>query len=233
MQIVEVSVFGLRAARHTLISPDATTNVTLFPMIHVGTEAFYRQVYDDAGSHDVMLVEGVKSPVVRLLTSSYRWINTGKLGLVIQPRSPKERHGEARVVHADLSPEEFHETWRKVPLWLRVLASVLAPLAGLKRRFFATRETIAKNLEMEDRLSADEILAWDPKFAAFKRCILGVRDERLIAKLSEEIDRPAESAQRKIAVIYGVEHMRAVLAELKRRGFRTTGSAWQTVFAFE
>ena len=233
MQIIEKSVFGLRAARHTLTSPDGIISVTLFPMIHVGTDAFYRQVYDDAGSHDVMLVEGVRSPVVRLLTSSYRWIDTAKLGLVIQPRSPKDKHCEAHVVHADLSPEEFHQTWRKVPLWLRVLASLLAPLAGLKRRFFSTRETIAKNLEMEDRLSADEILAWDPKFAAFKRCILGVRDERLLARLSEEIERLSANDQRKIAVVYGAEHMRAVLAELKRRGFRATESAWQTVFAFD
>jgi hypothetical protein len=233
MQIIECSIIGLRAARHVLTSPNAATIVTLFPMIHVGTEAFYRQVYDDAGAHDVMLVEGVRSPVVKMLTSSYRWINTGKLDLVVQPRSPSDGSVKARVVHADLTREEFTRQWHKVPIWLRFLATVLAPIVGLKRRFFASRESIAKNLELEDRLSSEEILAWDPMFAAFKRCIVGVRDERLIARLSHEIDRPVEVEQRKIAVVYGAEHMRAVLTELKRRGFRTSGGTWQTVFAFD
>jgi hypothetical protein len=233
MQIIEKSVFALRTARHTLTSSDALTRVTLFPMVHVGTDAFYRGVYRDAGEHDVMLVEGVRSAVVKLLTSSYRWINTAKLGLKVQPRSPKDGSVKARVIHADLTATEFGEQWRKVPLWMRALVYVSAPIVGLKRRLFASRETIAKNLELEDRLSADEILSWDPQFALFKRCILGARDERLLAKLSEEIDREPSEQPRSIAVVYGAEHMRAVLAELKKRGFRTSGSSWLTVFPFD
>jgi hypothetical protein len=233
MQIVEKSVFALRTARHTLTSPDGATVVTLFPMIHVGTESFYRQVYDDGGSHDVMLVEGVRPPVVALLTSSYRWINTSRLGLVIQPRSPVDGTVAARVVHADLTTTEFNGDWRKVPLWMRLLATLLAPIVGLGRRFTASRESIAENLELEDRLSAKEILLWDPRFAAFKQCLLGARDRRLIAKLGDEMNRSRQGDSFKIAVVYGALHMRAVLAELQRRGYRTSGSSWLTVFTFE
>ncbi|NUQ19145.1 MAG: hypothetical protein HOP95_11995 [Sphingomonas sp.] len=233
MQIVEKSVFALRAARHTLTSADGMTVATLFPMIHIGTESFYRQVYDDAGSHDVMLVEGVRSPVVALLTSSYRWMNTARLGLIVQPRSPVDGTVKARVVHADLTRIEFNHEWRRVPLWMRVLAALVAPLLGLIRRFTASRESIAKNLELEDRLSAKEILLWDPQFAVFKQCVLGARDERLIAKLGNEIDRRSEPERLNIAVVYGAQHMRAVLSELRRRGFQTTGSSWLTVFTFD
>ena len=111
--------------------------------------------------------------------------------------------------------------------------SLFAPVVGLKRRLFASRESIAKNLELEDRLSADEILAWNPELEVFKRCILGVRDERLLAKLTDAIEQERNERQRTIAVVYGAEHMRAVLAELKKRGFRTTGSSWLTVFEFD
>jgi hypothetical protein len=231
MQIIESSLFGLRAARHVLTSPDTKTTVTLFPMVHVGDDAFYRDVYEDASTHDVMLVEGVRSPVVRILTSSYRWINVAKLGLVVQPRSPREQHGKARVVHADLSTDEFHRSWRQIPLWLRLVVAVAAPIFGLTQRLVASRESIARHLEMDDRLSSDELLSWNPQMAALKRGMLNDRDDHLIRKLSQEIDRRT-SDECSIAVVYGAAHMRAVLAELRSRGFRTTGSSWQTVFVF-
>ena len=79
MQIVERSVLGVRAARQVMQSPDRKVSVTLFPMIHVGEESFYRQVHADALQHDVVLVEGIRSPITRLVTSSYRWINKEKL----------------------------------------------------------------------------------------------------------------------------------------------------------
>lgn len=232
MQIIESSVLGLRAARHTLTSPDGRTTVTLFPMIHVGAEAFYRQVYDDAGTHDVMLVEGVRSPVGRLLTSSYRWLDVARLGLVVRPRAPRERRGKARVVHADLTTQEFHRSWRRIPVWLRFLVYIGAPIFGLTRRYTATRESIAHNLEMDDRLSSKELLSWSPQTAALKRGLLDDRDEHLVSKLGEEIDRSTDD-KRSIAVVFGAGHMRAVLAELAKRGFRTSGSSWQTVFAFD
>lgn len=201
-------------------------------MVHVGEAAFFKAVYDEAFSQDVVLVEGVRSPVVRHLTSSYRWIDMSKLGLVIQPRHPPEHASHARVVHADLSANEFHAQWRKVPLWLRFLAFVLAPAVGLKRRLFASRESLADKMTMEDRLSSEEILSWDPKFAAFKHSILGARDARLLERLREELDHAPQGGELRLAIVYGAAHMRAVLTELSDRGFRSTESSWQTIFSF-
>lgn len=231
MQIVERSVLGVRAARHILKSPDNEVSVTLFPMIHIGQESFYRQVYDDALQHDVVLVEGVRSPVTRLITSSYRWIDKAKLGMIVQPRLKDAVDGGPRIVHADLSADEFHRHWAELPFWLKIAVGICAPLMGVHRRFFATRESLAKAMEMEDLLSSDEILGFDPRFAALRRTILYVRDQRLIEKLGEELDRLPDRP-RKIAVIYGAAHMRAVLAELRRRNFRTAGATWQMVMAF-
>jgi hypothetical protein len=230
MQIVERSMMGVRAARQVMQSPDKEVSVTLFPMIHIGQESFYRQVYGDTCEHDVVLVEGVRSPITRLITSSYRWIDKNKLGLVVQPRHPEAIDGKPRIVHADLSTDEFHRQWGKLPIWLKLIVGIFAPLVGVHRRLFATRESLAKAMEMEDRLSSDEILSFDPRFAALRRTIMHVRDKRLIEKLGEELDRGERP--RKIAVVYGAAHMRAVLAELGRRNFRTAGATWQTVMAF-
>lgn len=231
MQIIELSMLGVRAARQVMQSLDKEVSVTLFPMIHIGQETFYRQVFEDAGRHDVVLIEGVRSPITRLITSSYRWIDKERLGLVVQPRHPEIVGEKPRVVRADLSTDEFHQEWAKLPLWLKLMVAIFAPLAGIHRRLFATRESLGKAMEQEDLLSSDEILNFDPRSAALRRTILDVRDQRLIEKLGEELDR-SEGRPQSIAIIYGAGHMRAVLAELKRRNFRTAGATWQTVMSF-
>jgi hypothetical protein len=206
--------------------------VTLFPMIHIGEAAYYAEVYRDAGDHDVMLVEGVRSPLSRAITSSYRWMNLERLGLVVQPRHARQGMVRARIVHADLTGAEFSREWRKVPWWLRIAVLVMAPLVGLRRRFSTSRESVAKVAEMEDRLSSDELLSWDPTFAALNRCILEVRDARLVERLREELDRIGEQPEHRIAVVFGARHMRAVLTELKRRQFSSSKASWMTIFSF-
>ena len=232
MQILECSMFGLRAARHQFTHPNSSMSVTLFPMVHIGETAFYENTFNDALSHDVVLTEGVRSPVVRHLTSSYRWINVSKLGLIVQPRLPPPKADGARVIHADLSAEEFHIEWRKVPRLLRLAAFIIAPVMGLHRRLFATRKSLAHKMEMDDLQSSEEALSWDPTIAAFKNSILGARDARLILRLGEELDRSTHNDEPSVAVIYGAAHMRAVLTELLRRGFRPIKGSWQTIFAF-
>lgn len=206
-------------------------SVTLFPMVHIGEADYFRQVYRDAFAHDVVLVEGVRSPVARVLTSSYRWVERGRLGLVTQPPYPAAATLPARIVQADLTPDEFHDEWRRVPLWLRLAAYGASPLIGLARRFARTRESLARRIEMEDRLSSDEILSWDPRMAALMHGILHARDARLLERLSAELERPG-AGEKRLAIVYGASHMRAVIAELGRRRFRCVESAWQTVFGF-
>ncbi|MCP4319741.1 MAG: hypothetical protein GY789_28110 [Hyphomicrobiales bacterium] len=231
MQILEVSGLGLRAAKHRLESPDSPITVTLFPMVHIGEKRFFDQVYADAFSHDVVLVESVRSPVVQHLTSSYRWIEHADLGLVTQPYYPAQETVSAHMIHADLSGEEFHDEWRKVPIWIRLAAYALAPVIGLNRRLFATRESIASQMGMEDMLSRDEILSWNPDIEALRYSILGARDARLIEYLRLQLAQ-APSQGRRLAIVFGARHMRAVLAEMVGRNFFSAESEWQTVFSF-
>ena len=139
MQFVEVSMLGVRSARLTFAGRTSSARVTLFPMVHVGEPAFYEATYADALRHEVVLIEGVRSPITTRVTRSYRWLvgSQAMAGLVVQPRFPTEG-GRARIVHADLTAEEFAREWATVPLWLRATIYVLAPLIGLQRRWFST-----------------------------------------------------------------------------------------------
>lgn len=129
---------------------------------------------------------------------------------------------------ADLTREEFERQWRGVPLWLRLAAWIAAPLIGLRLRWFGSRDQLARRAEVEDSLSSEEILSWDPSIAALRHSIVHARDERLIELLGQEIDC-AVPGQR-LAVVFGAAHMRAVIRELDGRGFRAADAAWQTVF---
>lgn len=220
-------MLGVRAARLQFEGPDKT-QVTLFPMVHVGEAQFYASVYADALNHDVVLYEGIRSPVGRHLTRSYRWINVGRLGLVVQPRFAEYAIGHPRMILADLAPSDFHVAWRSLSIWTRLLIHSMVPVFALTQRLTLSRESLASRLSLEDRRSSDELLDWTPALERFDYAVLGARDESLVRHLETEI---AATPGRRIAIVYGAGHMRAVLARLKQLGFRSAGATWQTVFS--
>lgn len=229
MQILESSLLGLRSARIVLVKPGTPVRITLFPMVHVGEAAFYEAVYADALTHDVILLEGVDSPIVRHVTRSYRWIrHSQRMNLCVQPRFPA-RAGQA--VHADLSRDEFEAAWRDVPLWLRLAIWFLAPWVGLKRRLFGTREALAKGRSMDDQQSLDDLMNRDPETAGLNALILDRRDQRLLEVLQGQLDRE-DAGEIRVAVVYGAAHMRAVLRYLLGgRGYTVRDADWMTVFS--
>ena len=230
VQILESSMLGLRTAQMVFRSRGSPVSITLYPMVHVGDERFYQQTYDEAFSHDVVLVEGVKSPVSRNLTRSYRWLNFKNLGLVNQPKAPPQASVAARIVKADLNSDEFHREWRQVSMVLRAMFLIGAPLYGLYRRIVASREGLARSMSLEDRQSADELLNWSPRFEPVKHSIIHARDQRLIECLAAELDS-SNGSEKRIAVVYGARHMRAVLRELTKLGFNCSQSSWQTIIS--
>jgi hypothetical protein len=231
MQIVENSDLGLRVARLSMASVQSRIEFTLFPMIHVGEHQFFQAVYDDAFSHDVVLVEGVRSPITRRLTRSYRWIEGSKrLNLCVQPPYPRPPLANVTVVHADVSQDEFSTIWRTVPLWLRAACYVVPPLIGLRYRWLETRETLARRLPMDDLPRREETLSWEPETAALTDAIVTARDKHLLKRISEQLDQPDEA--RRVAVVYGAAHMRAVVRALAdSHGYYAREAAWLTVFS--
>lgn len=229
MQILESSSLGLRSARLAFHKGGSSVSVTLFPMVHVGESRFYREAFDEAFSHDVALVEGVRSAVTRNLTRSYRWIDLERLELVLQPKTPPQAAIAARITTADLSTAEFEQQWRMVPLRYRALFLVLAPLYGIYLRLFGSREVIARRMSLEDLTSAEESLSWDSGFEGVEKAINHARDTRLIECLRAELDIDSD-ARKRIAIIYGARHMRAVLRELTGQGFVCAEARWHTVF---
>jgi hypothetical protein len=233
MQILEDTAFGLRSARISLVSPVFDTTITLFPMVHVGEPDFYSRVYEDACDHDVVLIEGINSPITTRITRSYRWmLQSKRLNLSLQPRFPQSSARGLRVVHADLSADEFRVAWEEVSVWVRWLVYVAAPVIGLRRKMSASRRTLAKGLAMDDQPSQKELIDWSSEAAALTRAILDARDARLIQRLEDELDNTNGQARR-IAIVYGAMHMRAVLraATTGRGRYYAVSAEWLTIWA--
>jgi hypothetical protein len=60
MQIIEVSVVGVRSAVITLTRRDSPMRFVLFPMIHLGTPGFYRAVTSRLGNCFLVVAEGIR-----------------------------------------------------------------------------------------------------------------------------------------------------------------------------
>lgn len=201
--------------------------LTLYPMVRIGEQAYYNGVFREAFDHDVALVEGLKSPVMRHLRRQYSWINLKKLGLVLQPEIPSQDEVYAKIVYADLTAEEFRIEWRKVSAPFRIILYVLSPLIGFHRRLFSSRSSLAKNKSLRDLPSSNEVLHWNPKFEPIRHSALHARDKRLLECLACELNGNAE---KRIAIVFGARHMRAVISDLRKRGFVSSDATWQTVF---
>ncbi len=232
MQILEYSPFGLRSVRIVLESRESDITVTLFPMVHLGEAAFFASVYEDAFAHDVVLVEGVRSPITQRITRVYRWCaSSSRLALSLQPPYPLDSTVRARVIHADLTGEEFAAAWGRLLLWMRLALYVGSPAMALWLRIFGTRQMIAKHLAMDDALSQDELVNWSPETGVLDEAMLNARDTRLIERLEDVLDS-ADPAVQRVAIVYGAGHVRAVLRALTgRRRFFAKGSEWLTVFS--
>lgn len=227
MQFLESSILGLRSARHRLVRPEGGS-VTLFPMVHIGDPAFYDSVRRDAGSHDFVLYEGVNSQVAGRLTAAYRWIDTARLGLQVQPKD-MFTDGRARAVRADLDPAEFDALWRQAALSWRIAAQVVFPAAGLWRRLTATRAGLAREQCQDDLPSREAVMLWNRRSAPFLHAILTARDARLTSVLKRLLAGDGGGAT--IAVVFGAAHMPAVVRALGPAGFSPAESRWQSVIA--
>lgn len=229
MQILENSLLGLRSARITFVVQQRNISVTLFPVIHIAEPGFYKEVYDAAYETDLVLTEGINTPVTQRLTRAYRYMATRENGLVLQSKIRPEASDKTR--HADLTAQEFIDLWCDVPLWLRFCASALAPLVGLRNRWFLNKAALAKQMEMDDLADREKLLSWRKVTAPIDTAILHERDKNLLSVLAEEVGKAVDGTN--IAIIYGAAHMPAIIAALPDMGFTWQSSTWMTVFKLE
>jgi hypothetical protein len=228
VQIIESTSFGVRSVVFTLEAGPDKPHFLLFPMVHMAEPEFYSAVQSRLDGCDLVLFEGAPTMITRIITLSYRLMAGSKrLGLVYQGKALAVSHFGARAIRADISSAAFKVEWRRLPLPLRALLLVAAPLLGLHLRFFGSREQIAGRLGTDLLPSRDDILVHE-FIEPFHDLVLNARDRILERHLAVRSGRGAGI----VGVVYGAKHMRAVIKYLTAQaGYRITGQEFLTVMS--
>jgi hypothetical protein len=234
LQLIEVSMTGVRSAAVTVQRLNTHLRFLLLPVLHLGTADFYREVTDQLARCQVIVAEGVggNSVLTRALTLAYRTPSRSKrLGLVVQDIDLQSLAlAGAQVVWPDLSGEQVKRAWRTVPLIQRLAVLTLVPVFALGLRIFGSRRVLGRFLATED-LPTLEDHAVREAFPALMKFIGDDRDAMLADALASILGARADEPI-VVGVVYGAEHMRAVVKVLARHGYRPRRAEWLTVFDF-
>ena len=232
MQLVEVSLTGVRTAVITLRSEDAAMRVVLFPMLHLGSPDYYQSVAERLARCDLIVAEGISGKSVGgwALALAYRLpARNRRLGLTVQDIDYAGLG--IPVITPDITARQFRRRWRSVPALQRLAVWCVVPLFTVSFAFLGTRRTLSRYLGSDDlptpiQAQARQML---PDLA---QLVLDYRDGLLIDGLAS-IHQAHQNDNIAVAVVYGADHMPAVTHELLRRyGYRPRTAEWLTAFDF-
>ena len=231
MQFIEKNSFNVRSAVYRLKKDGASLEFLLFPMIHVGSKEFYDEVSQRLAACDLILVEGVNSRKVHLLTLSYRIVKKiRRLDLVTQQDGMNVSGLRDKIINTDMDGRAFDERWAALGWGLKAQLFLFLPIYLVNLFLFGSRETLAKNMALEDLPSSDEILLQDESFEKFDALLIDERDRRLIAHLKKLCDSKLQE-KKIVGVVYGARHMRnAIRFLLEGLKYKVSKAEWVTVF---
>lgn len=228
MQLLEAGL-GLRSAVIELRRRGGQVRFVLFPMVHIGEPAFYAAVTERLRDCDLVVVEGIqgRSRSASLLTLSYRLVKRGRLKLVVQDLE-LESLG-VPILRPDMSGGEFERGWRAIPLRTRLVMWCVLPVFVPVVFLFGTRARLAEHLQLEDDHGLGGYLEG---FEDLDELLVDERDRRLIDTLTT-IHETSDGRPLKVGVVYGAQHMIAVVHTLSARfGYVPRAASWLTVFDY-
>lgn len=232
MQIIEVSVTGVRSAVITLRRGPTPMQFVLVPMIHLGTAAFYAEVKARLRDCQLIVAEGVSGPsvLVRALTFSYRFPGRSRrLNLVVQGDDYADCG--VPVICPDVTARQLGRRWRSIPAVQRMMVWVAVPLLALVERVIGTRRLVGRHLATTDLPTLEDHVVRE-KFPKFMEVLVDHRDAVLLDALATIHDQRCGDPI-SVAVVYGAGHMPGIVQGLwTRYGYRPRSAEWLTVFDF-
>jgi hypothetical protein len=234
VQIVEANDHWVRVAELRLQRPDTPMRFVLYPMLHIGSPDFYREVNRRLRSAEVIVTEGVgENRYVRGLTRGYRSLgDDARLGLMVQHLDYAATGAE--VIRPDMSAAQFEARWRTVPLRQRSLTWLAAGMVQAGGRLMGgdrlLREIVAGS-SLEDLPTNEELQLLDV-MPDIDRVLLDERDALVVQSLKALYERRSAEPIT-VAVVYGAMHMRAIATGLRALGYRVRSGDWLTAVVLD
>lgn len=224
MQIIDTGVMGTRSAILRLRRRGSQLNFLVFPMMHVASPRFYKEVRRRLGDCEVVVAEGVRGPTVigAALTLTYRIIPANRRSGLVEQDIDYHALG-VEVINPDVTGEEFDRTWRALPLWMRALVVVSLPFVTVAQLVGGRKRLLAPDVAVEDGEPDVEL----PE--ELEELFGGERDERLFAALAT-LHETRGDERIDIGIVYGARHVPVLVHRLAGSlGYRPSTADWITV----
>ncbi|HKF32083.1 MAG TPA: hypothetical protein VKB37_06885 [Jatrophihabitantaceae bacterium] len=233
MQIVEVSVVGVRSAALRVRRHGTPLWFTLFPMIHVAQPAFYEEVANRLRAVDMIVAEGIKgeAPSIGPISRLYEQFSRGPGPQIVVQDIDYESLGPP-VLNPDLTGDELDRRLRQqVPLADRLLMRASLPVAGLAVRLMGPQLLMDRYLGLEDLPTAEQE-RWADAGAEFEDVIVHQRDA-LANQALADIYGKHQQDEMHVAVVYGAGHIVGIFRYLSQTfRYRVVGADWLDVYPF-
>jgi hypothetical protein len=225
MQFIESSIVGLRSAVITMTHRATPLQFILFPMVHVGEQAFYDEVAARARLCQLLVAEGV--PVADVPAQS--WMARHHWGHLVDQVAALQLETLGVPVRWEAGP---HAEPRSTRERLTSHAADIAGAAtiGLARKFYNPEPRGLSSLDQAEAYdeSAENLTgSWLERL--LEHNIVAVRDARLMGVL-DEVHRDHATDQLTVGIVFGAAHMPAVSNHLSgRHGYIASSAEWLTI----
>jgi hypothetical protein len=228
VDIIDVSAMGVQSAVIELRRKGTPCRFTIYPMIHIGEASFFREVSARLAVHDLIVAEGIigPSPTTKHITQIYRSkALQARLGLEAQ--SHELYDVGVPIVCPDMTGPELERRWRGIGLPERAMWYTMAPAYRLYLDTFATRETVARHLQLD----SDTLAIEEPSGLELIEIITDQRDVLLCDAVTRiHTERCEEDIN--VAVVYGAGHVAPLVTHLRaRHGYVPRSAEWLRVFS--
>ena len=227
MQIIDSNDFNLRVA--TYLFEREKTEIVIIPMFHIGSKDFYRQVSNELEKCDVIIYEGMDLKNIRRLHKSYRRC-ASRLSLSCQSDELNVHALNCKLVHADFTGIDALNEWKNIPLLGRLLFNIFFPLGLLFLAFSETRKSYARTFRNKEEIDSDLWFMKIGKTNSISSFIMDKRNSLIMDNINQQLQVP-DVEKRRIGILYGAGHMKAVINYITREhDFKMKDSWFLTVF---
>jgi hypothetical protein len=203
--------------RTTMAHPDHDLKITLYPVFHIGSPAFYATLSDDLRRFRLFLLEGVRfrgrRPLYDLIARN--------LGVVTQ-RSHLRLPEGSECLSLDMTEAEFKREVRELPIQWYLVLWFLRPLLWAFTATASGRDAMWRSFGARRRSRANDD-AEEPLTTLIK-----TKRDRVMSELLRKFacDEQRIKAAVPAAVIVGASHAPVLYATLRACGYRKGNVRW-------
>lgn len=204
--------------RTTMRHPEHDLRVTLYPMFHVGSPAFYDALSDDFRRFQVFLLEGVRWKGLRRPLYDLAARN---VGLVSQREWLRWPEGVERL-SLDMAEVDFTREAAALPVHWRLLLRFLRPVLWALTLTASGRHVLWDGISREKYARKRQAVD-----TPLDQLIKGKRDRAMCEVLRRVAQDPVRiRAAQPIAVVAGAAHMPALYLTLQSCGYEKGSVRW-------